>query len=68
MLRDTLRDQLGALTQQVDGAKSSFWGKVTGKKDAGLKLRGEDFEALSSRLEGIIGSLESVIAQKKLEP
>ena len=68
VLRDTLRDQLGALTQQVAGAKSSFWGKVTGKKDAGLKLRGEDFEALSGRLEGIIGSLESVIAQKKLEP
>ncbi|MBN1443817.1 MAG: hypothetical protein JXA90_13990 [Planctomycetes bacterium] len=64
-LRDTLRDQLQGMGQQVAGAQASFWGKITGKKEPGLKLSAQDFDDLSSKLEGIIGGLEAIIARKK---
>ena len=65
VLRDSLRDEVGVLSDQVSKAKASFWGKVSGKKDAGLKLSGGDFDTLSSKLEGIVTGLEAIIAQKK---
>jgi hypothetical protein len=63
-LRDTLRDQLAAISSQVAATEGSFWGKLTGKKDAGVKLSGQEWEELSAKLEGIIGGLEGIIARK----
>jgi len=63
-LRDTLRDQLGTFNEQVQAAEGSLWGKITGKKEAGLKLNAEEFDHLSGKLEGIITGLEKVIARR----
>ena len=63
-LRDTLRDQLGRLDDEVSKGKASLWGKLT-KKEKGLKLSPEDFDDLSGKLEGIVSGLESIIARRK---
>ncbi len=64
-LRDSLRDQLREFSSQVEDAHGSLWGKLTGKKDPGLKLSGEEFDALSDKLEGVIAGIETVIAKRK---
>ncbi|MEM7231338.1 MAG: hypothetical protein AAF517_04150 [Planctomycetota bacterium] len=64
-LRDSLRDQLSGLSDQVATDKGSLWDKISGKKEAGVKLSGEAFDDLSTKLEGIIGGLEKVISKKK---
>ena len=64
-LRDSLRDQLKAFHQQVEGEQKGIWNKLRGNKDPGLRLSGEEFGSLSGKLEGIITGLETVIARKK---
>jgi chromosome segregation ATPase len=67
-LRDSLRDQLREFSSQVEGAQGSLWGKLTGKKDPGLKLSGDEFDALSDKLEGVITGIENVISKHKDAP
>lgn len=64
-LRDSLRDQLNDIHQQVEGDQKGLWNRLRGNKDTGLKLSGEDLGSLSSKLEGIITGLETVISKKK---
>lgn len=62
--RDSLRDQVLALGQQMSTAQKGLWGKIT-KKDPALKLSANDIDDLSGKLEGIISGLEAVIARKQ---
>ena len=67
-LRDVLRDQLSEFSRQVDEAQGSIWGKLTGKKEPGLKLSATEFDAVSEKLEGIISGLERLIAKRVDRP
>ena len=61
-MRDTLRDQLQAAGAQVKG--EGLWNKITGKQ-AGLKLKREEWDMFSSKVESIISGLESILAKKR---
>lgn len=63
-IRDTLRDKLRDVTSQVEAAQSTFIGKIMGK-DPGLKLKRDEWEQLSGKIEGIISGLESILAKKQ---
>jgi DNA repair exonuclease SbcCD ATPase subunit len=67
-IRDTLRDQFRDVAQGATSPEASLWGKLTGRKEGGLKLSKDDWERLSSKVEGVISGLESVLARKKEGP
>ncbi len=64
-IRDSLRDQLRDVGKQVDDAQKGFMGKL--RRSGGLNLSRDEWDQLAGRMEGIIGGLESVLAQKKTD-
>jgi hypothetical protein len=64
-LRDTLHDQLQVAIQSSDGGSGTFWGKITGKPDAGLKMGMEEWERFRIRLETVVQGLEAMLSEIK---
>ena len=63
-LRDTLRDQLRAVGERVEGAQGGLLRKLTGNP-GGVKLSKDDWDHVSTKIEGIISGLEAILAKKQ---
>lgn len=64
-IRDSLRDQLRAVGDRVAAAQGGLLRRLSGKADGGVKLTKDDWDRVSTKLEGIISGLESVLARKQ---
>jgi DNA repair exonuclease SbcCD ATPase subunit len=63
-IKDSLRDQFKAVADHVQG-QGTLWDKLTGKKEGTLRLSKDDWDRLSTKIEGIISGLESVLARRR---
>ncbi len=64
VMRDTLRDQLHRVGEQVDDAQTSLLGRLV-KRDAGVKMSRGEWETMAGKLEGIVAGLEGVLAKRR---
>lgn len=62
-IRDSLRDQLRMVGDNVSRVEGGLLGKITGKRGGGVKLSREEWEQMSERIEGVISGLESILAK-----
>lgn len=63
-IRDTLRDQLRVVGERVEDS-GGLLGKLTGRRDGGVRLSRDDWDHVSTKLEGIISGLESILSRKQ---
>ena len=66
-MRDTLRDQLNSVGDQVTEAQQGFFNKLA-RREGSLKLTREEWDQLAGKMEGIVSGLENVLVQKKNRP
>ena len=62
-IRDSLRDQLRTVGDHVATPQGGILGKITGKKGGGVKLSKDEWVQMSTKIEGIISGLESILAK-----
>jgi DNA repair exonuclease SbcCD ATPase subunit len=68
-IRDTLRDQLRSLGDRVEVAQhGGLLAKLTGRREGSVKLSRDEWDHVSTKLEGIISGLESILAKKQRNP
>jgi len=65
-IRDSLRDELQQVSAHVQKAQGSLLGRVMGRRDpGGVKLRQDEWEQLSGKIEGIVSGLESILSRRR---
>ena len=63
-IRDTLRDQLRSVGEHVGTSRSGLLGRLTGKKDGDVHVPKDEWDHVSTKLEGILSGLESILSKK----
>jgi chromosome segregation ATPase len=64
-LRDLLRDQLRMAGEQAGGEAASFWGKLIGKADGGLRFDPASWDRFRGRLETIVQGIEGLLVENR---